>query len=99
MGLFGRIASAFGAGVRKVGEFGSAALGKIGHIKTLYDKVNNAVDGIIGETLEKLPVVGPALKHVGSFLNDSNKLASVNSGLRTASGIGDEISRFGHSIH
>lgn len=95
MGLFGRIASAFGAGVRKVGEFGGAALSKIGQVKTLYDKVNNAVDGLIGESLEKLPFVGPAFKHVGSFLNDRNKLSAVSSGLRTASGIGDDINRFG----
>lgn len=98
MGLFGRIASAFGAGVRKVGEFGGAALSKIGQIKHLYDRVNDATDGIIGETLEKLPVVGPVLKHVGSFLNDGKKLSAVSSGLRSASGIGDEIGRFGKSL-
>lgn len=97
MGFFGRIASAFGAGVRKVGEFGGAALSKIGQIKTLYDRVNNATDGIIGESLEKLPFVGSALKHVGSFLNDHGKLTAVSNGLRTANGIGDDIKRFGNA--
>lgn len=97
MGLFGRIASTFGAGVRKFGEFGGAALSKIGQVKGLYDRVNNAVDGIIGETLERLPVVGTAFKHVGSFLNNHKGLATISGGLRSASGIGDSIQKFGNA--
>ncbi len=95
MGLFGRIASAVGSGVRKVGQFGGVALSKIGQLKGLYDKVNSAVDGAIGETLEKLPVVGSALAHVGSFLKDQNRLKAISKGLRDAGGIGDAISKFG----
>ena len=95
MGLFGRIASTFGAGVRKFGEFGGAALNKIGQAKHLYDRVNNAVDGIIGETLEKLPVVGTVFKHVGSCLNNQKGMSAISGGLRTANGIGDSINSFG----
>lgn len=95
MGFFGKIASAVGSGVRKIGEFGGAALSKIGQIKGFYDKVNNATDGIIGETLEKLPFVGAAFKHIGGFLNDQGKLKSVSDGLRHAGGIGDSIAKFG----
>ena len=81
--------------MRKFGEFGGAALSKIGQIKGIYDKVNNAVDGIIGDTLEHLPVVGSAFKHIGSFLNDKTKLHAVSNGLRSANGIGDQIKHLG----
>lgn len=95
MGFFGKIAHAVGAGVRKIGEFGGYALSKIGQVKGFYDKINNATDGIIGETLEKLPVVGAALKHAGAFLNDHGKLTALSKGLRGAGGIGDAIAKYG----
>ena len=95
MGFFGRIASSIGSGVRRIGEFGGAALSKIGQIKTLYDKVNNATDGIIGETLTRLPVVGPVLAHFGNLLNNRESMTAISNGLRTANGIGDKVKSFG----
>ena len=76
MGLFGKIASGIASGVRTFGRVGGAALSKIGSFKHIYDKVNNATDGILGETLERLPVVGPALAHAGAFLKNENKMMS-----------------------
>ena len=96
MGLFGRIASAVGSGVRKIGTFGGMALSKIGQVKHLYDRINNATGGIIGETLERLPVVGPALKHVGSFLNDHGRLTTLSNGFRSTSVLGKAIDKFGN---
>ena len=97
MGFFGRIVSAIGAGARKFGEFGGAALSKVGDLKGLYDRVNNATDGIIGESLNALPVVGPLLRKAGDFLNDSHKVGSLSNGFKVASGIGDDLSAYGRN--
>ena len=95
MGLFGRIAHGVASGVRNIGRFGGAALSKIGSFKHVYDKVNNATDGIIGDTLERLPIVGPALAHAGAFLKNENKMQALSNGLRNAGGIADKIDKFG----
>lgn len=97
MGLFGRITSAVGNGVRMFGHFGGTALNKIGQVKGIYDRINHSMDGIIGQALESIPVVGPVLKKVGSFLNDSGAMGTVRGVLSKAHGIGDDIERFGKS--
>ncbi len=95
MGLFGKIVGGLGHAVRKIGQFGAAGLSKIGQIKNVYDKVNNATDGLIGDTLERLPVVGAAFSHAGNFLKDKDKVAGLAKGLDKANVIGGALEDYG----
>jgi hypothetical protein len=81
-----------GSALRKVGELGSSALSAVGNLPGLYAKVNDATGGLIGRTLENLPVIGPAVKSVSSMLNGGYGLVNgLKSGVAAISGFGNTL--------
>ena len=68
MGKFGTfITNSVYGGVRTLGHLGGQALKQVAVFKHSYDNINNSLGGMIGKTLEGLPVVGPVLKGIGNF--------------------------------
>lgn len=81
-----------GAALRKVGEFGSNVLAKVGDLPGLYAKVNDASGGLIGRTLENLPIVGGAIKSISGMLNGGQGLVNgLQSGASALSGLGGTL--------
>jgi hypothetical protein len=98
MGLFGRIGSIAGAGLRKFGELGTKGLKVFGAIKSGYNNVNNATGGIIGKALESLPGVGNLLKNVGQFLDKKETFKTLENVLQRSTVYGKDLEKIGNRL-
>ena len=67
---FGKIFGFLGNAAKKIGSFATGAFSKIGSFKTGYDAVNGLTGGLIGNSLESLPVVGGLLKGASGVMNN-----------------------------
>ena len=82
MSWFGKIGhfvtSSVAGVICKFGHFGGDAIKQLGVFKSSYDNISNSVGGMIGKTLEGLPVVGPVLMGIGNFVNQKESLSMLD---------------------
>lgn len=68
----------FGGNVlRAVGRIGGQVVSRVGLVKSIYDGVNEGTGGMIGKTLENLPLVGGALKFAGQVAGNQKALDKI----------------------
>jgi hypothetical protein len=91
MGLFNRLGSFVAHGVRKLGHFGGEALNKLGILKSSYGNINNAFGGVLGKTLEALPLIGPVLGSIGKFLDNKESMKTLANTFKRADVYGEAI--------
>ena len=102
MGWLGKlghfVTNSVGGGVRTLGHLGGEALKKIGVFKHSYDNINHAVGGMIGKTLEGLPIIGPVLSGIGKFLNNKESLNMLDNTFKRANIYGEAVEHIGNKI-
>ena len=99
LGKFGHfVTNHVAGGVRTLGHLGGEALKKVGVFKHSYDNINHAVGGMIGKTLEGLPVIGPVLAGIGKFLNNKESLSVLDNTFKRANIYGEAVEHIGRGI-
>ena len=99
LGKFGSfITSSVAGGVRALGHFGGEAIKKIGVFKSSYDNINNAVGGMIGKSIESIPLVGGVLGSIGKFLNNKESLKVLDHTFKRANVYGEAIEHVGKAM-
>jgi hypothetical protein len=100
MGFLGKVANFAGNALKKVGQIGGQVIGKVAHMAVpTYRAANSATGGLIGNTLNSLPVVGGIVKSIGKVLGNSNTMNKLSNGFgkigAAGSVIGGLASKFG----
>ena len=97
LGKFGHFVTNSG-GVRKLGHLGGEALKKVGVFKHAYDNINNSMGGMIGKSIESLPLVGGVLGSIGKFLNNKESLNVLDNTFKRANIYGEAVEHMGRQI-
>lgn len=63
--------------LRGIGRIGGQVISRVGLVKSIYDGANDATGGMIGKTLEGLPLVGGALKFAGQIAGNQKALDKI----------------------
>jgi hypothetical protein len=98
MGFFGKISGLGGSLLRKFGEIGKESLKKFGSVKHAYNNVNNALGGMIGKTLESIPIAGPLLQKIGQVLDNKSTMSSLENVLDHARVYGRDFEKLGNKL-
>ena len=96
-GLFWKkIGSFIGKAAKTIGQFGGAALSKIGAIKWGWDGKNGLTGGMLGKAVEGIPVIGGAWKAGGDLLKLTHGAKNVNDAV---SNIGSNLISNGRKVY
>jgi hypothetical protein len=98
MGWFGKVVSSVGNGFKKFGELGHEALSKFGAVKHAYNSVNNAFNGSIGRAIESIPIAGPILKGIGSYLDHKETFTDLKGVLDRSHVYGRDFEKLGNRL-
>lgn len=98
MGFLQKIAHFGGEALKKVGQVGGKVAKGIGVAKAVYNAANKASGGLIGNTLENLPVVGGALKTAGKVLGNEKFQKGLMKASIKAEDIGGAIEKISKEL-
>ena len=99
LGKFGHfVTNHVAGGVRTLGHLGGEALKKVGVLKHSYDNINHVVGGMIGRSIEGLPIIGPVLGGIGKFLNNKESLNVLDNTFKRANIYGEAVEHIGKKI-